>query len=162
MKQILLTQGRVALVDDANYERLNKYKWHTKTYPHLFYAIRTIGTPVCRHNECMHRIILGLRPGDGLQCDHVDGDGLNNQRSNLRVCSRNENQYNRRKRSPGSSKYKGVRRDRRWWRVDIQVNKKSIYLGRFDSELMAALAYDEAAKKYFKGFALTNQMLGLL
>lgn len=160
MKEIPLTQGRVALVDDANYGWLNQWKWCAAraSCQYLFYATRNVRTSGHRYYEHMHRAILGLQPGDGKQCDHVDGDGLNNQRSNLRISSQTENMHNRRKLIVGTSKYKGVcwyRRERKW-RARIRVNRKLISLGYFASETDAALAYNRAARKHFGDFALLN------
>lgn len=106
----------------------------------------------------MHRVILGLKPGDKRQCDHIDGDGLNNQRSNLRVCTIQQNSQSRKKQKGTTSKYKGVSFDRqhRKWQVSIRVNHKHIHLGRFRSESAAARCYNKAALKYFGEFALTN------
>lgn len=160
MREIPLTQSRIAFVDDADYEWLNRKKWRTqKRYSHLVYAVR--GMPQVkgkRGSEYMHRVILGLRRGDGQQCDHIDGNGLNNQRANLRVCTITQNHQNQRKRIVGTSKYKGAcwnRRDHKW-QASIKVNKKLIHLGLFDSELDAACAYNKAAQKYFGEFALLN------
>lgn len=164
MKTISLTQGKVAIVDDADYEWLNQWKWSTQQGRHTFYAVRGVWLAKNKWRiERMHRLILGLQPDDKRQCDHRDGNGLNNQWSNLRVCTRTQN-IRSQKNKVGTSKYKGVcwdRRDRKWY-SQIRVNKKQIYLGLFNSEIDAAQAYDRAASEYFGEFALTNGMLGLL
>lgn len=160
MKQILLTQGRVALVDDADYEILNHHKWYaTEFRGGLVYAMHRVG----RRKVYMHRLLLGLEPDDKRVCDHIDGDGTNNQRSNLRICTATQNNRSRKKQTGCSSKYKGVSWDRQYhrWRAHIQVNKKTIYLGRFDSESDAARVYDKAALQHFGEYARTNQILGL-
>ena len=162
MKQIILTQNQVALVDDTDYEWLNQWKWHankTRGRHKSFYAKRWASTGTGR--EAMHRLILGLQPGDKRQCDHIDGDGLNNRRSNLRVCTAQQNQQCKRNLYEGTSEYKGVCWDRwrRKWVADIQVNYKHIRLGSFDSESDAARCYDRAALKYFGEFALTNERM---
>ena len=164
MKKIPLTQGRVVLVDDADYEWLSQWKWRIMERCQLFYAIRSTGSKHNRGFELMHRLILGLQPNNKLQTDHIDGDGLNNQRSNLRACTRTQNRQSARKRKVGTSKYKGVccyvRNGK--WHSRIRINGKLIHLGSFESETDAARAYDEAAPKHYGEFALTNAMLGLL
>lgn len=155
MKEIILTQNQVALVDDADYEWLNKRKWcanKTRAH-HTFYAKRYTKGKM----ECMHRVILGLKRGDKRQCDHIDGNGLNNQRFNLRVCTIQQNQQCKRN-LKGTSKYKGVSLNHgcRTWGVRIQVNYKRIHLGSFHSESDAARCYDKAALKYFGEFARPN------
>lgn len=162
MRTIPLTQGKIALVDDSDYEWLNQRKWYAARDRYTFYVLRG-----ARHkctSEQMHRLILGLQPGDKRQCDHIDGNGLNNVRSNLRVCTVTQNQRSSRKLRGGTSKYKGVF----WnyanskWLSAIRTNKERIYLGSFDSEIDAARAYDIAALKYHGDFSVTNEMLGLL
>lgn len=159
MRQILLTRGKFALVDNADYAWLSQWKWFASQTRFLYYARR--GTPVVkdkRAGENMHRLILGLQPGDKRQCDHIDGDGLNNQRSNLRICTATQNQQNTRKQKSGSSRYKGVSRypGNRKWRSQIQVSGKTIHLGYFSSEKAAAIAYNQAALKHFGEFAYLN------
>jgi len=162
MKKIALTQGKTALVDDADYEWLNQWKWianRMKTHHILYYAVRGIAIAKGKqgHQE-MHRLILRLQPGDKRECDHRDGDGLNNQRSNLRICTKTQNQQNQRKQKSGSSKYKGVswRQDYCKWRSRIQLNGKLIHLGYFLSEKAAGTAYNQAASKHFGEFARLN------
>jgi len=165
MKTIPLTQGRVALVDDTDFEWLNQRKWYAIHDHNSFYAIRNITVAKNkRRTEWMHRLILGLQRDDKRQCDHIDNNGLNNVRSNLRICTNQQNQRSSRKRTRGTSKYKGVF----WnyanskWLSAIRTKKEQIHLGCFDSEIEAAQAYDSAALKYHGRFALTNEMLGLL
>lgn len=165
MKTIGLSQGKVALVDDADYEWLNQWRWSASKAGYTFYAIRKTRTANgAKTSEQMHRLILGLMPGDDRQCDHRDGNGLNNQRSNLRTCTITENNVNSRKRKAGTSSYKGVYRNRNYpkWQSRIRVNGKLIYLGSFESEIEAARIYDLAALQHYGDFALTNKMMGPL
>ena len=161
MKQITLTQGKVALVDDDDYVWLNQWKWCAKPGHHTFYAAHYVRVAKYKHRfEKMHRLILGLQESDKQQVDHVDGNGLNNQRSNLRICTITQNNQSRRKRKVGTSKYKGVywhQRDHKW-QSRITVNKKRIQLGCFDSETDAAIAYNRAALKCFGEFVVLNKI----
>lgn len=161
MKTIPLTQGQVALVDDGDYESLSKWKWCFSKKPKgrmKGYAVRW--NPLKRRNSFMHREILD--PGDGKEIDHVNGNGLDNQRCNLRKCSRLENMRNQRKKVshrngvPCSSRFKGVH----WqsaikkWRAQIYMKGKKYHLGDFKSELDAAEQYNIAAQLLFDKFAL--------
>lgn len=152
MKRIPLTQGKFALVDDGDFEWLNQRKWCVAKWRYKYYAIRSV--------DCypMHRILLGLKKYDGHETDHINGNGLDNRRSNIRVCTPAENRRNVKKYLKSSSQYKGVyysQKDRNWY-ARIQVNGKKIHLGKQPNEITAAQIYDNAARKYFGEFANTN------
>jgi hypothetical protein len=105
----------------------------------------------------MHRQLLGLTdPSE--QVDHRNHDGLDNRRENLRPCTNQQNQHNQRKRAGCTSRYKGVHWDFRngSWRAAIKAEGRTIHLGRFQDEDDAARAYDDAARRLFGEFALTN------
>lgn len=106
----------------------------------------------------MHRLIMS--PPDDMEIDHIDNDGLNNRKSNLRIVSRAQNRYNARPNfnKTGTSKFKGVswQRDENKWLVQIQLGHKTIHIGRFKDEIEAARAYDKKAKEVFGEYAWTN------
>lgn len=161
MKQIPLTQGKFAIVDDEDYEWLNQWKWYARKHRNTFYAIRNTNQQSSeRKHVRMHRLILGLRKGDGKTSDHKNGNGLDNRRKNLRICTKSQNSQNRLPLKNTSSKFKGVYWDKKGkiWRAGIQKNSKRIYLGCFKSEIEAAKAYDRKAKELFGEFALCNLM----
>jgi len=143
MKEIALTKGKVALVDDNDFERLNRHKWCVQTTRHTFYAIRQMRFELGGKQKTiyMHREILNFPKGK--LTDHVDGNGLNNQRSNLRTVTLRQNLQNRH--AVKSSRYPGVYRFKyrnfQKWRAKIDVDGKRIFLGFFDSEEEAFDAY---------------------
>ncbi len=157
MKTIALTQGFLALVDDADYERASAFKWSATKTPSNVYAVRKVRTSAGgTTSQLLHRFIMGVTHPK-IDVDHADHDGLNCQRRNLRLCVRGENDGNRRK-GRGASRYKGVSWDsvRRLWRASITVHNTSKYVGRFHDERDAALAYDAAARAAFGEFAFCN------
>lgn len=155
MKTITLFCGRIALVDDEDYEYLSSFKW---SYDQVGYAQRSVMTADGRRIRRMHHDIL--RVARGKLIDHIDGNGLNNQRANLRVCDRTGNNRNRIVRKDCKSGLKGVTLMASGkWRARIIVNYKAIYLGYFPNAEGAAAAYDAAAVKYFGAFARTNAQL---
>lgn len=148
--------GNYALVDDQDYEWLSKLNWtaHKPATGGALYAHRNSRN---KNSFKMHRLILGLTDPKEC-CDHIDGNGLNNQRGNLRVCTIAQNNMNAKPQS-GSSKYKGVdfvERLTKKWRAQIQFNGKKILIGLYNTETDAALAYNQAAIKYHKEFARLN------
>lgn len=159
MKEILLTQGKIMLIDDEDYELMRSYKLcaHKDVHGTTWYALGTNNGKQFR----VHRFILNLKPNEC--CDHINGNGLDNRRCNLRIVTEQENCYNRKKSityagRPCSSKYKGVNLDKQYnlWKSSIQIDKKRIYLGPFKSEEDAARAYDMAAKKHRGEYAKLN------
>jgi hypothetical protein len=154
-KEIKLTQGKFALVDDSDYDYLNQWKWY---YSHG-YAVRQYGWPI-KKTVFMHRLIMGDPPG--LQIDHKDNEkpdhGLDNQSSNLRVCTNSGNSKNRGKSSNNTSGYKGVSWDKQKnkWVAQITFDGQHRVIGFFTTAESAAHAYDTAAKKYHGEFSQTN------
>jgi hypothetical protein len=155
MKEIQLTQGKVALVDDEDFNNLNRYNWCASRSSYTYYALRSIKILGKETTIAMHQEIM--LPAVGMVIDHIDGNKLNNQRSNLRVCKHKQNIRNQVKRY-GTYIYKGVSWDKvnSKWFSTIKVNGKGINLGRFKNEKEAAEIYNQAAIKYFGEFAKLN------
>lgn len=152
-KEIAITRGLATLVDDDLYEELNRRKWCVKVGQQTVYACR--GIP----RVTMHRQIMNALPGQ--QVDHINHNGLDNRRENLRICTAAENQQNARKtKHPKSSRYKGVHwsRGREKWRAMIRMGGRLKHLGYFDSEIDAARSYNEAAKEAWGEFAYLNDL----
>lgn len=139
VKHIPLTQGLVALVVDDDYEELSRHKWCAHRNGRTTYAKTRVGSK----NIKMHRFLFP----EWRAIDHRDGDGLNNQRVNLREATPQQNSRNMRKRPGGASQYTGVIWDRQTskWRARIRNDGKLKHLGSFDNEADAARAYDRAA-----------------
>lgn len=157
-KEIQLTLGLTALVDDEDYKRLSDgYKWQARYNSDgiKVYASRTRD----KKTEIMHRIILKITDRS-LHVDHINGDGLDNRKENLRICDRAKNGQNRIKHKMGTSNFKGVSWHKRSekWQSRITIDKKTKNLGSFDSEIDAATAYNEAALLHFGEFALLNKL----
>jgi hypothetical protein len=154
MKPIKLTQGLSALVDDDDFDSLNKHRWHAHRCKKTFYAERKIK----QSTTGMHRVIMET-PG-GMEIDHIDGNGLNNQKSNLRHCTHSQNNMNGRKHKSNTTEFKGVfmQKRTRKWKAQIGYNHATKYLGCYDTAIEAAIAYNNAAVKYFGEFAKLNQV----
>jgi hypothetical protein len=159
MSLIPLSSGKYAQVDDADFAYLSRWKWSFSRNTSTDYASRNSEG----HSVLMHRFILRAKKGQLV--DHRDGDGLNNRRANLRLCTRSQNGMNRRMRSDNRTGFKGVRfkADRRLkWIAYIKIHGKERRLGSFTSPELAAEAYDKAAEELFGTFAFTNQSAKLL
>ncbi len=158
MKEIPLTKGQVALVDDEDYDWLAQWDWHVrwnctcKQYAVAHSSPRSEG-----HKEIiMSRFIMGARMGE--RGDHWDHNLLNNQRENLRVCTVEQNAANRKLPSHNTSGFKGVswREAVHKWDVRIMANGKSTFIGLFNSKEEGALAYDAKARELHGQFACIN------
>lgn len=156
MKLIPLTHQKFAMVDDIDFEELSKYRWAAHRHKNgVWYAERTVSGKVI----LMHRYILN--PPDGMLVDHKDRDGLNNQRTNIRLATRGQNNANRRAAiTSQTSKFLGVafEKDRQKWTARIRKNGIGYRLGSFQSEREAAMAYNSAAVKFHGEFANLNQL----
>jgi hypothetical protein len=156
---IPLTRGQYALVDEADYDGLNKYRWSAAKGALTYYACRTTkdystGKVITIR---MHSEVLGNSPDrDRPFIDHINKIGTDNRRSNLRFCSMSENMRNRNSQPGSSSKYLGVQKNKNSWQASINANGKKMYLGTFSDEVEAAKAYDKAALNYHKEFANVN------
>jgi len=147
---IPLTQSAHAIVDNEDLELLDGYRWSLTARRQLRYARRYVG----RKAVYMHREIMNAPAG--MQIDHINGNGLDNRKVNLRLCNCSQNQRNARKRKKTTSRFKGVSWNNNRWRARIYFNGEQITIGRFKSELEAAKAYDKKAVELFGEFANPN------
>lgn len=158
MQEIKLTRGKVALVDDEDFEYLNQWTWQADKGRRTYYAVRT----VWRNNKMdkkiyMHREIM--KPSEGTQVDHISGNGLDCQKQNMRFCSPGQNNMNQKKQTKKChSRFMGVSLDKRrgTWMSYINLNGKRKYLGCYKKEIDAAHARNLAAIKLFGEFARPN------
>ena len=159
MKEITLTQGKVALVDDEDFEELSKYRWSVcKKGRNNWYARRHQYVGPGKYAKVyMHKHIMNET---GLIVDHINGNSLNNQRSNLRYCTQAQNAMNSRHQEKCASKFKGVSKHIRFktWQAAIVYQRKRIWLGCHGCEEAAALAYNKKAVELFGEFARLNSL----
>jgi len=138
-------------VDEDDFDRVSKHTWACDS---IGYVITTINGEAVR----LHRFIMGFP--EGLSIDHIDGNRLNNRKSNLRICTHAQNMCNQKFREGGSSRYKGVAWHARGkkWVAQITVEYRNVYLGLFATEEEAAKAYNIAALKHHGEFARINEL----
>ena len=157
MKEIYsASKGEVILVDDEDYNWLNKHKWYNNGVGYMSTYIKINNQ---RKRKYIHRLIMN--EPDNMNIDHIDGNGLNNQKSNLRIVTVSQNQMNRRKgKKSSSSKFKGVyfHKGDKQWISRIHINGKTKYLGHFKIEKEAAMAYNKAAIELFGEYAHLNEV----
>jgi hypothetical protein len=157
VKIVPLTQGYVAVVDDADYERVMEAgPWHAAVKGSNVYAQRKGERRSRQITQTLHRFILGLE-GPTPHVDHINRCGMDCRKANMRLCTRSQNGANRRKQT-GTSKYRGVSWHKRAmkWVVQIKVRGRTLHLGYFADEMKAARAYDEVARACFGAFANLN------
>lgn len=156
MKEINLTSGRVAIVDDDDFEELSKFKWHyTKKY-----AGRSVKCGSKWKAIKMHRVIS--KCPDHLQTDHRNRNTLDNRKSNLRICKPSQNGQNQKLRVNSSTGFKGVKKYYNKFVAKTTFRGVQIYIGAFKTPQLAAMAYDNFAVTNYGEFACTNKSLGLL
>lgn len=162
-RKIPVGKGLFAIVDSRDYKSLVNHKWHHKRSEHSIYAYTNINTGRRRKNGKflyygmpMHRMILD--PPKNSFVDHIDGNGLNNTRKNIRVCTQTQNAKNRHRQKSSKAPYKGISfcKQSKKWRPRISVKGKNISFGLFSCPVAAARAYDEKAIQHHGEFARLN------
>lgn len=156
MKEIPLTNGKFSQVDDEDFEMLSAFSWcHDQKNNRAF---RSVYLPLSKGARTLrlHTVIMKTPPG--LVVDHIDGNPLNNQKNNLRICTRAENSRNRRKSWKKSSQYKGVSWDKtnKKWVASIRFDRRLAHLGSFSTEIEAAKTYNAAAIRLHGKYARLN------
>ena len=155
-KEIPLTRGKVALVDDEDFEELNKYKWLAQHSKNTWYARRyTKRINGKQGSMLMHRKLMGFPIG---QIDHANQDGLDNRKINLRICSKSQNLVNSRRYKSNTSGFIGVswNKQHKKWEANIRKDNILIHLGLFTEKIVAARMRDEKAKEIYGEFAVLN------
>jgi len=141
---------KIILIDDEDYNKIKNYKWgvsYNKKYDNFYVRSKFID---------IHRLIMNCP--SGMIVDHINHNGLDNRKENLRICNNKQNRINSLKHKELTSKYKGVyfEKIKRKYRADIRIDKKLKFIGLFKNEIDAAEAYNQAALKHFGQFANLN------
>lgn len=148
MKEIVLNRGQVALVDDEDYAALSAYPWRAREAFGHWYAQTCVGNLTI----FMHRFLMNAPKG--IQVDHINGIGLDNQRANLRLATASQNQMNRSMQRDNTSGFKGVfKYSKKKWGARIGLNKRKIFLGAYPTKEEAAAAYAKAAEQLHGTFS---------
>lgn len=153
---IPLSEDKFVLIDEEDYGLISQYTWHPFQGGHTWYAVSYVNRCGIRQKFRMHRVLLNA-PAK-LQVDHINGNGLDNRRSNIRLATKVQNGWNRGKRAHSTSCFKGVthRSDSGKWSAKIQQNNVVYRLGVFETEVEAARVYDDTARKLFGEYARLN------
>jgi hypothetical protein len=142
--------GKVALVDDEDFDKVNMYRWRVvKSGENLYAYTLSYGNQIA-----MHRLIM--EPSEGMIVDHINRNGLDNTRNNLRICAHSENMRNRRKRKNSESQFIGVSRNRKGWGAEFKYKKKRYWVGTFDTQEEAARARDAKVLEFKDEFMSIN------
>ena len=154
MKKVQLTQNKFTIVDDGDYEYLNKYNWYVAKSKYSYYAAFDRRNKKINKTIYLHRIIMNCP--DGKFIDHINGNGLDNRKENLRICNKSQNSGNSKLRTDNTSGIKGVSWDKRnkKWVVRIKMDGKHKFLGYFSNKYYAKNVYEKVAKGYFGEFYL--------
>lgn len=165
MKYIQLKHNLQAIVDDEDYEYINQWRWHS----YNGYAVRAMRMKSSEYGKKdgkyvtvkMHRLIVNASKDK--EVDHINGNPLDNRKTNLRLVTSQQNKWNQKTKTNNTSGFKGVSlfKDRfrsKPWRAYIVIDNKQKSLGVYESKLEAARAYNEGAKKYFGEFARFNNI----
>jgi hypothetical protein len=168
MTDIKLTKGQFAIIDDEDYERVTAFEWYAHKGYSKWYAARSAWQPGKKRQKmvCMHNFLFGNVPS-GYFVDHINGNGLDNRKSNLRLATRSQNRGNAKKTAnrfgtATTSQYKGVclHKGTSKWHAHICIGDRMVYLGLYVYETDAALAYNKAALQHFGEYAAINDLKG--
>lgn len=158
---IPLSKNKVALIDEADYELIKDYTWHFgDAYAQTSVVVGRINGANARRGVKMHRLIMSAKENE--EVDHINGDRLDNRRSNLRVCTHKQNGRNKHRNARNTSGFKGVSLKKRGpnnmkcWYASIGVSGKRLYLGYYYTAIEAAEAYDQAAIEHHGEYASLN------
>lgn len=157
-RQISLSKGQVAIVDAIDYEELSAFKWHAHCTHGIWYAMRKAFVDGKRTTLLMHRVLMNVSGKKTV--DHINGNGLDNRRANLRLATYTENNQNRGAYRNNKSGYKGVSPSRNRWRARIKHDGKLVDLGTYTTPEDAAIAYNCGAIRFFGEFAVLNKVFG--